>query len=427
MPAGDIEKAKIAYQFGADACYGSTSAFSMRTREIGFNYKTLKEVIDYAHSIGKKFYVTLNTYPHEFELTKIKTHAKKLIDMNPDAIIVADAGILAIVKKLIDESPTSPRLRRAGRIRPEIHLSTQANTTNSESIKFWAKQGVSRIILARELSLKEIAKIRKSVPKKITIEAFVHGAMCNSVSGRCNLSNYLSFRDANRGACVQACRWKFALVEEKRPGQFIPVEEDDEGSYIYNSRDLCMIEHLKELADAGIGSFKIEGRNKSIYYAAIVARAYRKAIDIICHPERSEGSEDSSHSAQNDILRLRQELSTVTSRGYSTGFYFGRPTDADINYESSRPTSDWQFVGIVKEAKSYQLKANSYLIEARNEILPKTKLEIVTPTEIYITRPTKYVAPDGTIIEKPNPNTLFVLNIKKDLPVNSMIRAKLRK
>ena len=409
MPAGDLEKAKIAYQFGADACYGSTSAFSMRTREIGFNYRTLEESIAYAHSINKKFYVTLNTYPHEFELTKIKAHARKLLAMNPDAIIVADPGILAIVKKITDERPTSPRLHRAGRIRPEIHLSTQANSTNSEAIKFWAKQGVSRVILAREVSLKEIAEIRKRVPKKIMIETFVHGAMCNSVSGRCNLSNYLSYRDANRGACVQACRWKYALVEEKRPGEYIPVEEDENGSYIYNSRDLCMIDHLQELADAGISSFKIEGRNKSIYYAAIVARAYRHAIDNLDNKK---------------ISKFAEELSTITSRGYSTGFYFGRPTDADINYETSRPTSDWQFVGIVKESSSYTLPPNTYLIECRNEILPGTQFEIVTPDEIIKMRLNKFTSPTGAPIDKANPNTLFVLKTKKDLAVNSMLRSR---
>lgn len=449
MPAGDLEKAKIAYQFGADACYGSTSAFSMRTREIGFDYKTLKQAVDYAHSIGKRFYITCNVFPHELEIKNIKAHIKKLVLMQPDAIIIADPGILTIVKKLLknkitEEQKNTAPLKQRGVDNIEIHLSTQANATNSEAIKFWAKQGVSRVILARELSLKEIAKIRKTVPKQIMLEAFVHGAMCNSVSGRCNLSNYLSYRDANRGACVQACRWKYALVEEKRPGQFIPVDEDKNGSYIYNSRDLCMIEHLDDLAKAGISSFKVEGRNKSIYYAAIVARAYRKAIDKMA---KGFGIKDSK------LSELRKELETVTSRGYSTGFYFGKPTDADINYKTSRPTSDWQFVGIIKdlfrpvvissevERFNYKISPtvlspdgrpqsrndNTFVVECRNEILPGSKVEIVTPDEVIKLTLNNFITPSGEVIEKPNPNIHFVLSTTKSLPIYSMIRTKTKK
>lgn len=431
MPAGDLEKAKIAFQFGADACYGSTSAYSMRTREIGFDYKTLKEAVDYAHSIGKKFYITLNTYPHELELTGLKKHAKKLLSMGPDAIILADPGIFAFVKKEI------------GKKKIEIHLSTQANTTNSESIKFWHKLGVKRFILAREVSLEEIKKIVKNVPKSAVIETFVHGAMCNSVSGRCNLSNYLTGRDANRGTCVQACRWEYYIVEKSRLMQPIPLEEDMIGSYIFNSKDLCMIEHLKELAGAGVQSFKVEGRNKSIYYAAIVARAYRKAIDNIDN--------------KKILKQLAKELDTVTSRGYSTGFYFGKPSSEDINYTTSRPTSDWQFVGIIKDKSqetrnkkqtnsnlqnsnikpshsesamadeesppnSYHLKPNTYLVEGRNEIFPKENIEIVTPGDVVKIKVKKFISNKGEKLEKINPGYMFVLESKKDLPINSMIR-----
>ena len=461
MPAGDLEKAKIAYQFGAQACYGSTSAFSMRTREIGFNYETLKEAIDYAHSIGKKFYVTLNTYPHEFELAGLKKHAKKLLSMKPDAIILADPGIFAFVKKEIKKVIARSEATKQSGI--EIHLSTQANTTNSESIKFWHKLGVKRFILAREISIQEIEKIVKNVPKTAVIETFVHGAMCNSISGRCNLSNYLTDRDANRGACVQSCRWKYNLVEESRPNQFIPVSEDENGSYIFNSKDLCMIEHLEKLANAGIQSFKVEGRNKSIYYAAIVARAYRKAINnltptVIASEAKQSYNSDIQHFKSNNkiIKSLTCELNTVTSRGYSTGFYFGKPNDEDINYETSRPTSDWQFVGIVKEvienssSKSFIIptevegslsqneiatpladgamarndKLKKYLIEARNEILPKTQVEIVTPDEIYKLKINKIISPSGEILIKANPNTKFILETKFDLEVNSVLRAK---
>lgn len=454
MPAGDLEKARIAYQFGADACYGSTSAFSMRTREIGFDYKTLKEAVDYAHSIRKKFYITCNVFPHELEIKNIKAHIKKLVSMHPDAIIIADPGILQIVTKELKniktkiqgssslqggrsleysgQAPQSSNLTIQQFNNIEIHLSTQANATNSEAIKFWARQGVSRIILPRELSIKEITEIRRHVPKTIVLEAFVHGAMCNSVSGRCNLSNYLSYRDANRGACVQACRWKYALVEEKRPNQFIPVDEDSVGSYIYNSKDLNMIEHLDKLRDAGIESFKIEGRNKSIYYAAIVARAYHKAIDKMA---KGFGIKDS------ELSELRKELGTVTSRGYSTGFYFGNPTDADINYQTSRPTSDWQFAGVVKKKlkcrpgrseRSHHQKDipatpqndNLYLVECRNEIKKDSWVEIVTPNKIFRKKITKFISPTGEELEKVNPNDQFILLSKALLDKNSMIRLK---
>jgi len=431
MPAGDLEKAKIAYQFGANACYGSTSAFSMRTREIGFDYKTLKEAIDFAHSIGKKFYVTLNTYPHEFELAGIKKHAKKLISMNPDAIILADAGVLSIVKKIIDnyyssmsKSPISSSSRLRSNRKIELHLSTQANTTSSESIKFWAKQGVSRFVLARELSLKEIIEIRKNIPKKIKIEAFVHGAMCMSISGRCHLSNYLTGRDANRGACAQVCRWGFAVSEEKRVGQYMPVEQDENYFYIFNAKDLNMIEHLDKLATAGISSFKVEGRNKSIYYCAVVARAYRKAIDALKLDDRPKVFKESA-----------KELRTVSSRDYSTGFYFGKPSSEATNYKTSRAQSGWDFVGIVKNnvknahrnitQKGHRIKSiDQYLAEGRGEIFPGNKIEIVTPDKIIKIKLDKIVSPKGQELEKVNPSYEFVITSKEDIPTNSMIRIR---
>jgi len=432
MPAGDLEKAKIAYQFGADACYGSTSAFSMRTREIGFDYKTLKEAIDFGHKIHKKFYVTLNTYPHEFELTAIKKHTKKLIAMQPDAIILADSGILSIVKKTIDayssslsrsSNKNSSRINSNHKI--EIHLSTQANTTNSESIKFWAKQGVDRFILARELSLKEIIEIRKNVPKKIKIETFVHGAMCMSISGRCHLSNYLTGRDANRGACAQVCRWGFAVSEEKRKGQYLPVEEDHTYSYIYNAKDLNMIEHLDKLSAAGISSFKIEGRNKSIYYCAIVARAYREAIDLLCnnvainqYNNEKVGHNDKANSSA--IRSIARELDSVSSRGYSTGFYFGKPSEQDINYKTSRAQSKWNFVAIIKS----KISANQYLAEGRGEIFSGDRIEIVTPNKIIKIKLNKLISPKDKKLDKINPSYEFVINSKENIPSNSMIRAR---
>lgn len=433
MPAGDLEKTKIAFQFGADACYGSTSDFSMRTREIGFNYKTLKEAIDYAHLMRKKFYVTINIYAHEFDLKKIKKHVKKIISMQPDAIILTDPGVLQIVTKELKSRRfgnvgipiKTPGNRKTKEHKIELHLSTQANATNSEAIKFWASQGVSRIIFPRELSLKEITKIRKVVPKKIMLEAFVHGAMCNSVSGRCNLSNYLSHRDANRGVCVQACRWKYALVEEKRPGQYIPVDEDNNGSYIYNSRDLCMIEHLDKLAKAGISSFKVEGRNKSIYYCAVVTRAYRKAIDLLCNNQamkqyNNNKTDDGKSYISSTIKTLSKELLTVSTRGYSTGFYFNKPNQKDINYKTSRAQSDWNFVAIIRS----KISPTQYLAEGRGEIFLNSNIEIVTPDKIIRTILKKLESPKNISLDKINPSYEFVITSKENIQNNSMIRTK---
>jgi putative protease len=409
MPAGDLEKAKIAYQFGADACYGSTPAFSMRTREVGFTIATLKKAIEYAHDIGKKFYVTVNIFPHENELTAIKHHTKKIISMKPDAIIVADLGVLKIATEELRNRKTEEKI--------EIHLSTQANATNSETIKQYSKLGIKRIILPREISIDNIKRIRKVLPKKIELEAFVHGAMCMSISGRCHLSNYLTGRDANHGQCVQSCRWNYALLEEKRPDKYLPIEEDMNYSYIFNARDLCMIEHLNKLRDAGILSLKVEGRNKSIYYCAIVARAYRKAIDSPC---RSELDSESSNATMKQLIH---ELLTVTSRGYSTGFYFGKPSNKDTNYKTSRPHSDWQFVGIISSVIPSKTEGSfRYIVDVRNEIKPGIRVEIVTPDEIYKMKIDKLTTPDGKTLPKANPNNEITLECNNDLPANSFLR-----
>ena len=407
MPAGDLEKCKISYQFGANACYGSTSTFSMRTREVGFTFATLKKAIEYAHKIGKKFYVPINIFPHENEMVAIKKHVKKIVALRPDAIIVADLGVLNIVnKEIIKYSSSLSRSKNSSRLRSsniELHLSTQANAVNSETIKIYKKLGVKRIILAREVSLKNIGLIRKAVPKSIELEAFVHGAMCMSISGRCHLSNYMTGRDANHGQCTQVCRWNFRVEEEKRPGEFFPIDNDMRYSYIFNAKDLCMIEHLDKLANAGISSFKVEGRNKSIYYCATVARAYRNAIND-----------------KKNVLKSKRELSKVASRGYSTGFFFKKPSQNDTEHKTSRPTSDWQFVGIVKK----KISAYRYLVEGRNEIKKNSNVEIVTPEKIYRKKLTKFVAPNGKELTKINPGYEFVLESKIDLPINSMLRIK---
>jgi putative protease len=280
--------------------------------------------------------------------------------------------------------------------------------------------------LAREVSLEEIIKIRKNVPKHIKIEAFVHGAMCMSISGRCHLSNYLTGHDANRGACAQVCRWGFAVSEEKRAGQYMPLEQDEKYSYIFNAKDLNMIKHLDKLAAAGIDSFKVEGRNKSIYYCAIVTRAYRKAIDLLYHSDSPAGEEGSHknkilHSAQNDSLKeIAKELSTVSSRGYSTGFYFGKPNNDATNYKTSRAQSEWDFVAIIKN----KLSDHQFLAEGRGEIFPGNRIEIVTPDKIIKMKLKELISPKGIRLEKVNPSYEFIITSEENIPVNSMIRIK---
>ena len=426
-PAGDLEKLKIAFMYGADAVYASTPNFSMRTREVGFDERTLKEGISYAHKIGKKVYLTINIFPHASEIEALKKHILKSIKLAPDAFIVADSGILAFIKANTDIP---------------IHLSTQANTTNQLAASFWAKQGVKRIVLARELSLKDIKIISRSChPEQqnchpelvsgshhneemlkqvqhdnlgVALEAFVHGAMCMAYSGRCQISNYLTGRDPNKGACVQACRFKYkmyGLEEDFRKGEIFPIIEDERGSYILNSKDLCMIDHVPELIEAGISSFKIEGRLKSIYYVGIVTRAYRKAIDLFF--------EQSEKYLKNKKLFV-EEVKKTSNRGLTTGFYFGKPDKNTNNYKTSRAQGDWGYVGLVK---SYSKNERSAIITVKNCLPLGSKLEIVTPDKVLEYKLDKMlikgeeakVAHAGYEIEVPLDNIV---------PKNSFVRMK---
>lgn len=364
-PAGDIEKLKIAFMYGADAVYASTPNFSMRTREVGFTEKSLKEGIDYAHKIGKKVYLTINIFPHASEIEALKKHILKSIKLAPDAFIVADPGVFELVKANTDIP---------------IHLSTQANTTNQLAADFWHRQGAKRIVLARELSLKDIKIISKAVNLQLlapntplNLEAFVHGAMCMAYSGRCQISNYLTGRDPNKGACVQACRFKYkmyGLEEDFRKGEIFPIVEEEQGAYILNSKDLCMIDHVPELIDAGISSFKIEGRLKSVYYVGIVTRAYRKAIDLYFSDVEKYKKEKT---------KLLKEVLKTSNREFTTGFYFGKPDKSTNNYETSRAQGDWGYVGLVK---SYSKNERSAVITVKNYLPLGSKLEIVTPEEV---------------------------------------------
>ena len=297
-PAGDLEKLKMAIMYGADAVYLGGEAFGLRTASKNFTMEEIKEGVEFAHSRNKKIYVTMNIIPHNEDLQGLEDYVLELYNNNIDGVIVSDPGIFSIIRKTTPELP--------------IHLSTQASVTNYETIMFWYELGIRRIVLARELSLKEIEEIIERVPKDLEIEVFIHGAMCISYSGRCLLSNYMTGRDANMGDCAQACRWKYRLVEEKRPGEYFPVFEDEKGTFIMNSKDLCMLEHIDKLINAGIKSFKIEGRVKSSYYVATVIRSYRMAIDEYYRdPENYKFNES-----------LLDEIKKVSHRDFTTGFYF---------------------------------------------------------------------------------------------------------
>ncbi len=348
-PAGDMEKLKTAFYYGADAVYMAGKKFGLRAFSSNFDEDELKESVDYAHKLGKKCYITLNILAHNVDFEGLEEYVKYLDEIKVDAVIVSDIGIMSVVKKV------APKM--------EIHISTQANITNKYSAMEFVKLGAKRLILARELSIDEIKEIREFIPKDITIETFVHGAMCISYSGRCLLSNYLTGRDSNRGACVQACRWEYMIRERSRE-DYMEIQEDNQGTYILNSKDLCMIEHIKELYDAGVRSFKIEGRMKSPYYVATVTNAYKRAIEDFYNDKSFDKS-------------LMAELEKTSHRKYTTGFYFH--SDDKENLESSNPVQSFEFVAKVKE----DAKNGYSLIEQRNRFKVGDKLEILSPNNTF--------------------------------------------
>ena len=312
IPANSLEVLKVAVEYGADAVYIGGEAFSLRAKAKNFSHEDMAEGIRYAHERGKKVYVTANILAHNYDLDAAREYFRELKELKPDALIISDPGMYTIA---MEECPEIER-----------HISTQANNTNYLTYRFWYNQGAKRVVSARELSLKEIKEIRDNIPEDMEIESFIHGAMCISYSGRCLLSNYFTGRDANRGACTHPCRWKYAVVEEQRPGEYLPVYENERGTYIFNSKDLCMIEYIPEMIEAGIDSFKIEGRMKTALYVATVARTYRMAIDdYLESPEKYRANLD----------RYRREISKCTYRQFTTGFYFGKPDSETQVYGSN--------------------------------------------------------------------------------------------
>ncbi|OPD30513.1 peptidase U32 [Clostridium botulinum] len=393
-PAGNLEKLKTAINFGADAVYLGGSRLNLRAFADNFTDEELQEGIKYAHDRGRKVHVTINVFPRNEDFNGLEEYLKKLYEFNVDAIIVSDPGIIMTARE------TVPNL--------EIHLSTQANTVNFKTIDFWYKQGVKRTVLARELTLEEIKTIREKIEKDCELEAFVHGSMCMSYSGRCLLSNYMTGRDSNRGACAQPCRYKYYLMEEKREGEYFPILEDDKGTYIMNSKDMCMIEHIPELVQSGIDSFKIEGRMKSSFYVATVVKAYREAIDAYFEdPENYTFKE-----------KWMDYLKKASHRAYFTGFYFNDP-DKQL-HESSSYIRTCDIVGIVKEFSEETMEA---IVEQRNKVLDGDELEVLRPEGpiFKINIANMRDKNDKKIDSAPSAQMVFKVNTDKSLKENDIL------
>lgn len=409
-PAGSLRKLKYALQYGADAVYLGMPDFSLRARINDFNLSRLQEGVEYAHKMNKKVYVTVNIYAHDYHLKKLEDFIKKVKQLKPDALVVSDPGVLKIIKKVYPKA--------------KIHISTQANVTNWQAAKFWYDLGAERIILARELTLKEMSVIHKKVPR-LELEIFVHGAMCMSYSGRCILSKWLTGRSANLGDCAHVCRWNFKkayLEEEERPGELMPVEEDKHGTYIFNSKDLCLIEYLDKIQKAGVKYFKIEGRGKSIFYLATVVRAYRQAIDRpnMSKPEKS---------------KLKKELARLANRGYHTGFLFGSDKFEHLLKERHRKGSD-MFVGEVVKCAAFrnidtQTHSGKYRVVVRvhNVLRVGERVEVVMPRgenwKFTLKRMIDVKTNKEVKIAHGGTEQKISLVLNKDLPEYSILRKRL--
>lgn len=356
IPAGSLEVLKVAVDYGADAVYIGGKNYGLRAKAGNFTIEEMHEAADYVHAHGAKLYVTVNIFAHNEDIDGIKAYFHELketgLEEKIDAFIISDPGIFTLAKEIL------PGI--------EIHVSTQANNTNYLIYDFWRKQGATRVVAARELSLKEIKTIREHIPADMEIEAFMHGAMCISYSGRCLLSSYFTGRDANQGACTHPCRWKYAVVEEKRPGEYLPVYENERGTYIFNSKDLCMIEHIPDLLDAGIDSFKIEGRMKTALYVATVARTYRKAIDDYLEDPKLY---------EEHMPWYRTQIASCTYRQFTTGFFYGRPDENTQIYDNNTYVKEYTYLGIVGEVDA----EGRCRIEQRNKFSVGEQIEIMKP------------------------------------------------
>ena len=398
IPASSLEVLKTAVMFGADAVYIGGEAFGLRAKAKNFTPEEMEEGIAFAHEHGVKVYVTANILAHNYDLEGAAAYFKELARMKPDALIIADPGMVMLAKE------NCPDI--------DIHISTQANNTNYLTFRFWYDQGIRRVVCARELSLKEIKEIREKIPADMEIECFIHGAMCISYSGRCLLSNYFTGRDANHGACTHPCRWKYALMEETRPGEYLPVYENERGTYLFNSKDLCMVEYIREMLEAGIDSFKIEGRMKTALYVATVARTYRKAIDAALI----------SKETYEEILPwCREEISKCTYRQFTTGFYFGKPDENTQIYDNNTYINEYTYLGIVEKAEG-----NKVYITQRNKFAVGEEIEIMKPDGRNIkTKVLAIVDENGEEVESaPHPQQKLAVSLEEAGEVFDLLRKK---
>ena len=401
VPAGSLPVLKVAVLYGADAVYIGGEAFSLRANAHNFTLDEMREGVKFAHDRNVRIFVTANIFAHNQDLEECRSYFSDLKDMGIDALIISDPGIFQLAKEILPEV--------------EIHISTQANNTNYGTYRFWHELGATRVVCARELSLEEIRQLRKQIPTDMEIETFIHGAMCISYSGRCLLSAYMTGRSANMGDCTHPCRWKYALVEETRPGEYMPVMENDRGTYIMNSKDLCMIEHIPEMIEAGINSFKIEGRMKSALYVATVARTYRMAIDDYFEdPEKYRSRLDF----------YREEISKCTYREYTTGFFFGKPDETTQIYDESTYVKEWIYLGIIGEEKREMNGDVYYKLEQKNKFSVGDEVEIMTPSgETIIAAVKDMTDEEGNHIEScPHPKQIFYADFGVSLTAYDMIR-----
>ena len=399
IPASSLEVLKTAVTYGADAIYIGGEMFGLRANAKNFSKEEMKEGIEYAHAHGVKVFITANISAHNYDIDGVYEYFKELKELQPDAVIISDAGIFAIAKEIIPEI--------------DIHISTQANSTNYKTYQFWYQLGARRVVAARELSLEELKEIRANIPEDMEIEAFIHGAMCMSQSGRCLLSNYMTGRDANRGACTHPCRWKYSLVEENRPGEYMPVYENERGTYIFNSKDLNMIEHVPELVEAGVDSFKIEGRMKTALYVATVARTYRKAIDDYLKSEETY---------RENLDYYRSEISKCTYRQFTTGFYFGKTDENSQIYDNNTYIKEYTYIGLIQGINEEGL----YELEQRNKFSVGETIEVMIPDgtnkELVVKR---ILDEDGREMESaPHPKQKIFVELEEGLELGWLLRRK---
>lgn len=399
VPASSLEVLKTAVRYGADAVYIGGEVFGLRAKAKNFSLEEMKEGVEFAHRYNVKVYVTANILAHNSDIEPVKAYFNDLKKVKPDALIIADPAIFTIAKEMLPDM--------------ELHISTQANNTNYGTYNFWHSLGAKRVVSARELSISEIKDIRNHIPDDLEIETFVHGAMCISYSGRCLLSSFMAGRDANKGACTHPCRWKYAVVEESRPGQYMPVEENERGTYIFNSKDLCMIDHIPELVDAGIDSFKIEGRMKTALYVATVARTYRMAIDdYFENPKKYE----------ENITKYKTLISQCTYRQYTTGFFFGKPDETTQIYDCNVYERDYVYLGISGEP----LEDGSFVIEQKNKFCVGDKIEIMKADGRDIEANVISITDqDGVAMEScPHPKQIITIKLDQVPEAGDILRMK---